>query len=96
MKPGAKKAIGWGIGLSLAALAGFLFLRSQKSNSSPLEGKLIKTASSPSVYFVEGGMKRPIPNEQIFERNFGSGAWNQIATVADEVVNALPSGAVVL
>lgn len=45
------------------------------------DGTLIKYASSPNVYIIEGGLKRLIPSAEIF--NALEYVWNQITTILD-------------
>lgn len=52
--------------------------------NSHADGALIKYASSPTVYLVEGGTKRPIVAASIFE---GRGyRWEDVATVSDSII----------
>jgi peptidase M23-like protein/Big-like domain-containing protein len=55
------------------------------------DGTFIKSASNSSVYLLERGLKRPIPDGSIFEAyNYD---WTNIITVSDEELACYPTGA---
>jgi len=49
--------------------------------------------SSPTVYLIENGKKNPFPDAQTFEA-WGY-SWGNIRTYSDDLINSLPSGAVI-
>lgn len=52
------------------------------------DGSLLK-ASGPAVWWMQGGAKRPMPTQAVFDSRFKS---NEIVTVSDERINSYPDG----
>ena len=54
------------------------------------DGALIKSENSSTVYLIELGKKRPIPNAEAFEAMYFD--WCNIVTVSDEELSCYPTG----
>ncbi len=65
----------------------------QLKEGSPIrlpDGILVKSPSSPTVYVISDGMRRPIPSEEVF-LSFGY-AWNSIVTLPEDILGLNKEG----
>ena len=54
------------------------------------DGELVKSSTSPQVYFISNGSKRPINSVEVFE-SLGF-EWKNIIEVSDKIINLHPLG----